>query len=229
MYVLIVEDEKSLADSLGEMMREKRYAYDIVHNGEDGLSYGESGLYDVILLDILLPKIDGFTVLKRLREKKIETPVILLSALGETNDKVRGLDFGADDYITKPFSKEELFARIRANSRRHGEVMPDVLQVGDLTLDAADGTLSCGKKSIRLGYKELAICKLLAGSPGQLFSKAEVLTKVWGYLSEAESNSVEVYISFLRKKFAFLQTRVVIETVRKLGYRLIDTEKIGRS
>ncbi len=225
MYVLIVEDEKSLADSLGEMMRGSHYAYDIVYNGEDGLSYAESGLYDVILLDILLPKIDGLTVLKRLREKKIETPVILLSALSDTTHKVRGLDCGADDYIAKPFSKDELFARIRANSRRHGEVVLDTLKFGDLTLNLSDGMLSCGKKSIWLAYKEFAICKLLAGSPGKIFPKAEVFTKVWGYLSESESNSVEVYISFLRKKLAFLQTRVYIETVRKMGYRLVDPEE----
>ena len=220
MYILIVEDDRALADTLGELMREQRYTFDIVDNGEDGLAYGESDLYDMILLDIMLPKMDGFEVVKQLRKKKIRTPVILLTARDDTSDKVRGLDCGADDYITKPFSKEELFARIRANSRRQGDMAIDEITAGDLRLDLSSSELSCGKKTIRLGFKEFTLFKLFMQNPMQVFSKADLLSKIWGYLSDAEENHVEVYVSFLRKKLAYLGTSVNIETIRKLGYRL---------
>lgn len=220
MYILIVEDDRALADTLGELMREQRYTFDVVDNGEDGLAYAESDLYDMILLDIMLPKTDGFEVVRQLRKKKIRTPVILLTARDDVSDKVRGLDCGADDYITKPFSKEELFARIRANSRRQGEMVIDEIAVGDLCLDLSSSELTCGKKTIRLGFKEFTLFKLFMQNPMQVFSKTELLSKIWGYLSDAEENHVEVYISFLRKKLAYLGTTVAIETIRKLGYRL---------
>lgn len=231
MYILIVEDEPALADTLSEMMRDQHYTVDTVYNGEDGLSYGESGAYDMILLDIMLPKKDGFEVVRRLREQNIKTPIILLTARDDTSDKVRGLNYGADDYITKPFSKEELLARIRANSRRQGVMLLDELQYDDLTLNLSSCELSCGKKSVKLGYKEFEIFKLLAAHPSQLVSKNDLLIKVWGYLSEADDNHVEVYISFLRKKLLFLESRVCIETVRKLGYRLETSapERSGES
>ncbi len=227
MYILIVEDEVALADTLGEMMKAQHYAFDVVYNGEDGLTYGESNLYDTIILDIMLPKMDGFEVVRRLREKKIQTPVILLTARDDTSDKVRGLDCGADDYITKPFSKEELFARIRANSRRQGEVVLDEIRCEDLILSLSNCELSCGKKSVRLGFKEFEIFKMLTLNPSQIIPKSEILTKVWGPLSEADDNHVEVYISFLRKKLNFLESRVSIEAVRKIGYRLEGGQKGG--
>lgn len=220
MYILIVEDDRALADTLGELMKEQRYTFDIVGNGEEGLAYAESDLYDMILLDIMLPKMDGFEVVSQLRRKKIRTPVILLTARDDVSDKVRGLDCGADDYITKPFSKEELFARIRANSRRQGEMVIDEITVGDLRLDLSSSELSCKSKTVRLGFKEFTLFKLFMQNPMQVFSKTELLGKIWGYLSEAEENHVEVYVSFLRKKLAFLGTDVCIETIRKLGYRL---------
>lgn len=220
MYVLIVEDDRALADTLGELMREQHYTFDIVDNGEDGLAYAESDLYDMILLDIMLPKMDGFEVVKNLRKQKIRTPVILLTARDDISDKVRGLDCGADDYITKPFSREELFARIRANSRRQGEMVIDEITVGDLRLDLSSSELICGNKTVRLGFKEFTLFKLFMQNPMQVFSKTELLGKIWGYLSDAEENHVEVYVSFLRKKLAFLNTTVSIETIRKLGYRL---------
>ena len=225
MYILIAEDDHALADTLGELMREQHYTFDVVDNGEDGLAYAESDLYDMILLDIMLPKMDGFEVVKQLRKKKVRTPVILLTARDDISDKVRGLDCGADDYITKPFSKEELFARIRANSRRQGEMVIDEITLGDLRLDLSSSELTCGKKTIRLGFKEFTLFKLFMQNPMQVFSKTELLSKIWGYLSDAEENHVEVYVSFLRKKLAYLGTVVNIETIRKLGYRLSPTSR----
>jgi len=203
MRVLIVEDEVRLADTLGELLRTQKYSYDIVYDGEDGLAYAESGIYDVIILDIMLPKMNGFEVVRNLRKKKINTPVILLTARDEVSDKVKGLDSGADDYLTKPFSSEELLARIRALTRRQGEVVLDELTFSDLVLNLANYQLSCGGKSIHLGFKEFEIMRLLMANPAAVLSKDELLSKVWGYDSDAEDNNVEVYISFLRKKLQF--------------------------
>ena len=220
MNILVVDDEKRLADSIGEIFRSQKYYCDCVYDGEDGLSYAESGIYDVIVLDIMLPKLSGFEVLKALRAKKISTPVILLTARDEVSDKVKGLDYGADDYLTKPFSKDELLARVRALSRRTGDVIIDVLEYGDLKLDLNSNDLSRGDRKIHLGYKEFEILKLLMANPSQVFSKEDLITKVWGFLSEAEDNNVEVYISFIRKKIAFLGSEVTISTVRRIGYHL---------
>lgn len=220
MNVLVVDDEIRLADSIGEIFRSQKYTCDCVYDGVDGLAYAETGIYDVIVLDIMLPKMSGFDVLKALRAKKINTPVLLLTARDEVSDKVKGLDYGADDYLTKPFSKDELLARVRALSRRVGEVIIDDLKFEDLVLDLNTNDLSCGKKTVHLGHKEFEILKMMMSSRGQVFSKDDIITRVWGYLSEAEDNNVEVYISFLRKKLAFLGSSVTIATVRKLGYHL---------
>jgi DNA-binding response OmpR family regulator len=220
MRILIVEDEVRLADTLGEILRNQKYSYDIVYDGEDGLAYGESDIYDVIILDIMLPKINGFDVVKNLRKKKIKTPVILLTARDEVSDKVKGLDSGADDYLTKPFSSEELLARIRAVSRRQGEVVLDELTFSDLTLNLTNYQLSCGAKSLHLAFKEFEIMRLLMSNPAAVVSKDDLLSKIWGYESDAEDNNVEVYVSFLRKKLQFLGSKVNIATVRKLGYHL---------
>ena len=220
MHILVVEDEVRLAETLKEILKTQKYTCDLVYDGEDGLAYAESGIYDVILLDIMLPKMNGFDVVRTLRSKKVSTPVILLTARDEVTDKVKGLDCGADDYLTKPFSTEELLARIRAVSRRLGEVLLDELQFADLTLNLSNCKLSCKTKSIKLGYKEFEIMKLLMANPGAIISKDDLLVKVWGYESDAEDNNVEVYISFLRKKLHFLESAVNIATVRKIGYHL---------
>ncbi|MBQ3230628.1 MAG: response regulator transcription factor [Clostridia bacterium] len=220
MNILVVEDELRLADSICEIFRSQKYSCDAVYDGEDGLSYGESGIYDVIVLDIMLPKMNGFEVLKKLREKRIKTPIILLTARDSVSDKVKGLDCGADDYLTKPFSKDELLARVRALSRRTGELIIDSVSYGDLTLDLTGYSLICNEKSIRIGHKEFEILKMMLSNPSQVFSKDDIITKVWGYLSDAEDNNVEVYISFLRKKLQFLNSNVAISTVRKIGYHL---------
>ncbi|HBR30985.1 MAG TPA: DNA-binding response regulator, partial [Clostridiales bacterium] len=186
MRVLIVEDEIRLADTLGEIMHTQKYAYDIVYDGEDGLSYAESDIYDIIILDIMLPKMDGFEVVKSLRKIKINTPVLLLTARDEVLDKVKGLDFGADDYLTKPFSVEELLARVRALSRRQSEIFIDELKFSDIVLNLSNYTLNCGKKSVHLGYKEFEILRLLMSNSSQVVPKEDILTKVWGYDSDAE-------------------------------------------
>ena len=220
MRVLIVEDEKRLAQALGQIMEEQKYNVDVVYDGQDGLDYGLSGQYDVIVLDVMLPKLDGFSVVKKLREQNISVPVLMLTARDEVSDKVTGLDCGADDYMTKPFSPEELLARIRALSRRQGDVVLEDIHWADLTLKLSSRTLHCGAKSVSLGFKEFEVLKLLLANPRGIVSKEELLVKVWGSDSNAEDNNVEAYISFLRKKFFYLGSRAGIGTVRKVGYHL---------
>ena len=224
MQILIIEDEKRLADALGQIMQEARYQADIVYDGRDGLAYASSGDYDVIVLDVMLPGMDGIEVVHHLRESKISTPVIMLTALDDVKNKITGLDSGADDYMTKPFVPEELLARIRALSRRQGEVILEELTFDDLTLNLSSNDLSCKNKSIHLGYKEFEILKILMSNPKILISKETLIVKVWGAESAAESNNVEAYISFLRKKFHYLDSKVTIGTVRKVGYRLESEE-----
>lgn len=224
MQILIIEDEKHLADALGQIMREQKYLTDVVYTGTDGLDYALTGQYDVIVLDIMLPGMDGFQVVKKLRAAGISTPVILLTARDKTGDKIQGLDNGADDYMTKPFDPAELLARIRALSRRTGEVVLKNLTFGDLTLNLSSNDLSTSQKSIHLSYKEFEIMKLFMCNSKQLISKDTLISKIWGVESNAEDNNVEAYISFIRKKIHFLNSRVKIESIRKAGYHLIDEE-----
>jgi len=220
MRILVVEDEIRLADTLGEIIKEQKYTVDIVNDGEAGYDCALSGIYDVIVLDVMLPKMNGFDVVKELRRNKNQTPVILLTAKGEVADKVKGLDCGADDYLTKPFAPEELIARIRALSRRQGEVVMDELSFADLNLNLSAFTLECGNKSVRLGLKEFEVMRLLLSNLSNIITKEDMLLKIWGSESDAEDNNVEVYVSFLRKKLAYLGTAVNISTVRKVGYYL---------
>jgi DNA-binding response OmpR family regulator len=220
MRILIVDDEIRLAEALGQIMTQNKYIADIVHDGEDGYDYAMSGIYDVIILDVMLPKMNGFDIVRKMREKNEKTPVILLTAKDEISDKVTGLDCGADDYLTKPFSPEELLARVRALSRRQGEIVSNELKLGDLVLNQSANTLICNAKSIRLGLKEFEILRLLMSNPTSIVTKEDLILKVWGSDSNAEDNNVEVYISFLRKKFFFLGSTVTIETLRKIGYHL---------
>ncbi|MDF3005915.1 MAG: response regulator with CheY-like receiver domain and winged-helix DNA-binding domain [Oscillospiraceae bacterium] len=220
MRVLIVEDEQRLAEALCQILIEQKYSAEIVYNGEDGLEYAKSGLYDVIILDVMLPKKTGFEVVRELRRAKNATPVLMLTARDEIGDKVTGLDCGADDYMTKPFSPEELMARVRALTRRQGDVQLEALSFCDLILSLATYTLSRGVKSVHLGFKEFEVLRILMSNSNQIVSKEELILKVWGAQSEAEDNNVEAYISFLRKKFFFLGSKVLIGTVRKVGYRL---------
>lgn len=220
MQILIVEDEIRLADTLGQIMIEQKYSVDVVYDGACGLDYAINGSYDVIVLDVMLPKMNGFDVVKALRAAKDKTPVLLLTARDETMDKVTGLDCGADDYMTKPFETDELLARIRALSRRQGDVVIEELTYADLTLNLSTYTLHKGGKSIHLGFKEYEVLKLLMSNPNIILSKETLITRIWGNDSNAEDNNVEAYISFLRKKFFYLDSRVTIGTIRKVGYRL---------
>lgn len=220
MKILIVEDEMRLAEALGQIMKEQHYQADVVYNGTDGLYCGLSGEYDVIVLDVMLPGENGFDVVKKLRDARIQTPVLMLTARDDVRDKVTGLDRGADDYMTKPFVPEELLARVRALSRRQGEVIVEELRFGDLILNLSSNDLWRGSKSIHLGYKEFEVLKILMSNPGKIISKDVLISRVWGSDSDAEDNNVEAYISFLRKKLHFLGSKVEIGTVRKVGYRL---------
>lgn len=224
MRILIVEDEIRLAEALEQIMCGQKYLTDVVHNGEDGLHYALNDEYDVMVLDAMLPKVSGFDVVKEMRAAKNVTPVIMLTAKDEVCDKIRGLDCGADDYMTKPFAPEELLARVRALSRRRGEVILDELSYGDLRLDLSANTLFCSEKSVRLGFKEVEVLRILLSSPNGITTKEDLIVKVWGANSNAEDNNVEAYISFLRKKFYFLGSAAGIETIRKVGYRLTTQE-----
>ena len=222
MRILIVEDEKRLADALAHILIENKYMVDVVYDGADGLAYGESGIYDCIILDIMLPSMNGFDVCLELRRKKITTPVLMLTAKDTVYDKVRGLDAGADDYMTKPFSPEELMARLRVLTRRKGEVILDEMKFHDITLHIDQSKLSCSKslKSIHLNFKECEMLKMFISKPEIIISKQDIITRIWGYDSDAGDNNVEAYISFLRKKFIFVESGVEILSVKKLGYKL---------
>ena len=221
MRILIVEDELHLAEALTQILRKNNYTVDSVNDGESGLDNALSDIYDLIVLDIMLPKMDGISILKNIRKEGISTPVILLTAKGEISDKVAGLDSGADDYLAKPFATEELLARIRALSRRKGEVLPDnTLQYGDIELNTATLKLSRGSKDVKLILKESELLELLILRKNAVTPKELIIEKLWGFDSEVEYNHVEVYISFLRKKLLFLDSQVSINTIRGIGYVL---------
>ncbi|HML68144.1 MAG TPA: response regulator transcription factor [Clostridia bacterium] len=220
MRILIVEDERRLADALTQIMREQKYTVDAVYDGEDGFAYAKSNEYDAIILDIMLPKRNGYDVVRALRREKIATPVLMLTARDELESKINGLDCGADDYMTKPFAPEELSARIRALTRRQGEVLLDEMLYEDIVLELTSNDLRCGARRIRLSFKEFEVMKLLLLSQNTIVPKEQLIVKVWGPESEAEDNNVEAYISFLRKKLFFIGSKVGIQTIRKVGYRL---------
>lgn len=219
MQILIVEDDVRLVRALAHILEENGYGTDVVHNGADGLAYAESDIYDVVILDVMLPKMDGFTVVAELRRKNVSTPVLLLTARDAVPDKITGLDSGADDYMTKPFSPAELLAHLRALTRRQGEVIFEKLDAGDLSLNLESYDLTCGQKTIHLSFKEFSLAKVLMSNAGQVVSKELLIERVWGVESSAEDNNVEAYVSFLRKKMRFLGSKACIETIRKAGYR----------
>ena len=221
MRVLIVEDEVRLASTLQDLLELNGYTADVCHDGEAGLDNALSAIYDVILLDVMLPKLDGFTVLRRLRAEGNATPVLRLTARSELSDRVEGLDCGADYYLTKPFEPKELLACIRALTRRQPELRnTDVLEYGDLKLIKNSFTLSCGDRSLRLSRKEFDMMELLMLNRELVITKENLLLKIWGYESDAEDNNVEVYVSFLRKKLEHLHSTVKIKTIRMVGYCL---------
>lgn len=222
MRVLIVEDEANLAETLRQMLKQNRFDSDVCYDGESGLEYARKGSYDLLILDVMLPKRNGFSIVEELRKDGDATPILVLTAKSGVEDYVHGLDLGADYYLTKPFEMQELLACVRALTRRRGEVVMDELKFGDLTLNKSTCELLCGERSIRLGKKEFSILHILMTNGSVVVSKDELLKRAWGVDSEAEDNNVEVYISFLRKKLRFLHTSVQIETLRKFGYKLTE-------
>ncbi len=221
MRILIVEDEIGLADALVQIFHKNKYIADACYDGESGLDNALSGIYDVIVLDVMLPKMNGLDVLRELRKKQITTPVLLLTAKDTVADKVAGLDVGADDYLTKPFSSDELLARIRSLNRRNTNVIcENVLRWSDLTLNLSTYELFCGSQSFKLGLKEFSMMELFLKNGSMILPKETLIVKIWGYESNADSNNVEVYVSFLRKKLAHIHSKVGIKTVRGVGYCL---------
>ncbi len=220
MRILVVEDDVRLAEALARILEDNGYAVDAVHDGQAGIDYGASGLYDAIILDVMLPKADGFTVAQSLRRAHVSTPILLITERDAIADKITGLDSGADDYMTKPFSPAELMAHLRALTRRQGDVVFEVMTAGDLELDLSSMHLTCGNNAISLSQKEFAIARILLGSPGAVVSKETLISRAWGPDSNASGNNVEAYISFLRKKIAHVGSAAKIETIRSVGYRL---------
>jgi len=219
--VLIIEDEYSLADAIRESLEKEHLNVTMVTNGLDGEDEALTGLYDLILLDIMLPKKNGFEILKTLKEEKIKTPIIILTAKSEMDDKLNGLENGADDYITKPFHMKELLARVKIILKRNSNIEDtNALTYGDLTLDLSTGKLKCNDNEVAINGKELNLIEILLINKEQIVEKEVLTDKIWGYDSDAEYNSVEVYVSFLRKKIDLLKSNVKISTVRGIGYKL---------
>ena len=222
MRILLVEDEKRMAQALCEILRLEKYEVDHYVNGLDGLAAIESDIYDIIILDVMLPGMNGFEIAKRVRSQGIATPILMLTAKAELDDKVTGLDSGADDYLTKPFMTKELLARLRALGRRKLDTTDGILSFADITLNTSTLTLSCvtNGQSIRLGEKEYRILEYMIANSGQILTREQLAVKIWGFESEAEYNNVEVYMSFTRKKLSFVEAKTEIKAVRGIGYEL---------
>ena len=222
MRILVVEDEKRLAGTLADLLHRQGYTVDVSNDGVSGLDNALSGIYDLVVLDVMLPGMDGFELLRRLRGEGKTTPVLMLTARSGVADRVQGLDCGADYYLTKPFEPEELLACVRTLLRRSGGQVQEstALSWGDLSLERGTFTLSCGGREVRLSRREYDLMELLLRNGSQVVTKEQLLVKVWGYDSQAEDNNVEVYISFLRRKLTHLQSRVRIKTLRLVGYCL---------
>ena len=224
MRLLLVEDEEGFAEALCTSLKMEHYIVDWAADGEEGLDLALSDVYDAIILDIMLPKMNGLEILKEIRKQDIHTPVLMLTAKSELNDKITGLDMGADDYLTKPFHREELYARLRALTRRQtsDSNAPSETAYGDIYMLQGGNELYCRTtgNSMALNGKEYQLMEYLLRNGGQIISREQIIEKVWGYDTDAEYNNVEVYISFLRKKLGFLKAKTSIQTVRKLGYKL---------
>ncbi len=219
MKILIIEDEKILADSLKTLLEGKGFEVESVYDGETGKEYAELGIYDLLILDVMMPKMDGYRVASYVRSRRCSTPILMLTAKSEVEDRIKGLNSGADYYLTKPFYTEELLACINALLRRQGNQI-DELVYGNTSLDLSSSKLVCGEKSVRLSAKEFDVMRLLMSTGERNLSKEVLLARVWGYDSNAVENHVEVYIGFLRKKLKSIGSDVNIESVRRLGYHL---------
>ena len=227
MRLLIVEDEQRLADTLRQLLHRQGYTADVCYDGISGLDNALSGIYDLLILDVMLPGMNGFQIAQKLRAANVAAPVLMLTAKSSLEDRVHGLDSGADYYLTKPFEPEELLACVRTLLRRSGGQLQEdtTLTWGDLSLERATFTLGCGGREVRLSRREYDLMELLMRNGSQVVTKEQLLVKVWGYDSQAEDNNVEVYISFLRRKLAHLRSTVKIKTLRMLGYCLTQEEE----
>ena len=219
MKILIVEDEKLQADSIGELLRGKGFDVEAVYDGESGLEYAELDVYDLVILDVMMPRLDGYEVARQIRARHLGTPILMLTAKSGLEDRIAGLNVGADYYLTKPFDTRELLACVNALLRRQGAQV-DELTFGNTTLDLSSASLICGANTIRLSAKEFDIMRFLFQTGEKNLSKEAILTRVWGYDSDAVENHVEVYIGFLRKKLASIGSNIRIEAIRRLGYHL---------
>ena len=220
MRILLVEDEERMAQALCEILRQENYEVDHCGDGMKGQYAIETGVYDVVILDVKKKKKNGFDITREVRKKGIRTPILMLTAKSDIDDKVTGLDCGADDYLTKPFMTKELLARIRALSRRNIHSPDGTLTFGDISLNPGASSLSSGENNVRLSEKELRILEYLISNQGQILTREQIALKVWGYDSDTEYNNVEVYISFVRKKLHFVKSKTEIKAVRGMGYEL---------
>lgn len=219
MKILIIEDEKLLADSLKTLLEMKGFEVEVVYDGEDGAEYAETGIYDLLIMDVMMPKLNGYQVARQVRAHRVMTPILMLTAKGEVQDRIEGLNAGADYYLTKPFDNQELLACINALLRRQGAQV-DILQYGNTTLDLTGYVLSTEKSSIRLSKKEFDVMRRLMQFQGRSIRKDVLLTQVWGFDSNATENNVEAYVGFLRKKLKSIGSDLKIESIRLLGYHL---------
>lgn len=219
MKILIIEDEKLLADSLQTLLTKKGFEVEAAYDGETGEEYAELGIYDLLILDVMMPGMNGYEVAKKVRAKKCGTPILMLTAKSDLEDRITGLNAGADYYLTKPFDTRELLACINALLRRQGTQVNEVV-LGNTSLDLSSGTLVCGANSVRLSAKEFDIMRFLLQSGNRNLSKEVILARVWGYDSDAVENHVEVYVGFLRRKLSSIGSNIRIETIRRMGYHL---------
>lgn len=219
MRILIIEDEKMLADSMAALLRSKGFQVEAVYDGETGAEYAELGIYDLLILDVMMPKLNGYQVARQVRARHCSTPILMLTARSSLEDRIEGLNAGADYYLTKPFDSRELLACINALLRRQGNQV-DEMSFGNTTLDLAAGMLVCGQRNVRLSAKEFDVMRFLLQSRERNLSKEVILARVWGYDSNAVENHVEVYVGFLRKKLSSIGSNIRIVSVRKLGYHL---------
>lgn len=221
MRILLVEDELHLSEAIVHLLKKNNYTVDACLDGEEGYDNIMSGIYDIVILDVMLPSMNGFEILQKVREENNQVPIIMLTARTQTEDKVQGLDYGADDYLSKPFATEELLARLRALGRRKANKLEqDNITIGDVSYNKNTMELLSGNKQVTLSHLESELFMLLFDNIGMKTSKESIITKLWGYDSEAEDNHVEVYISFLRKKLKHISKQVIIKTTRNVGYSL---------
>lgn len=220
MKILICDDERQFCDALSTILKQNNYSVDCAYNGIDGVDLALSGIYDLIILDVMMPKCDGFSVVKQLRDGGCNTPVLMLTAKNDVADKVFGFSSGADDYLTKPFDTQELLARIKALLRRKSTWTGDILTYGDIILNRDTFSISCNEKSIVLGKKEFNIIEMLILASGRTINKEKFIEKIWGFDTDAEYNTIEVYISFLRKKLSAIHSKIEIKSIRSVGYTL---------